>query len=191
VRRRPVRKGGGVLRGRLGGCCAGRVQPWGGDQRRPVDRLDPQLRRRLRLSPNGQEAYVKAPNNDYQAGNTGAHFGGPGISDLGQGIALEGDTLAVGAFYESGGAAGPVVADASSAGPGAVYVFRRTGATWMSQKYLRASVPRPSSWFGGTVALAPDQSLFVGAEGESSNAKGVNGNQADASLTLAGAVYVY
>ena len=159
-----------------------------------------------------QEAYVKAPNNGWMVGSGGPvpgpgtwtggpHFGGPGIRDLGNAIALVGDTLAVGGFYESGGEAGVhEIAPASNpandapplgsiAGAGAVYLFRRTGTKWTSGQYVKASLPRSSSWFGGTVALAPDGVLFVGAEGESSSAKGINGNQTDSSLTLAGAVY--
>jgi hypothetical protein len=161
-----------------------------------------------------QEAYVKATNNGWMVGSDtpvpgpgdwtgGPHFGGAGIAELGRGLALDGDTLAVGAFYESSGASGisktaPAVVppgtgppQGSIAGAGAVYLFRRTGIVWKPREYVKSSLPRSSTWFGGTVALDSDGRLFVGAEGESSNAIGVNGDQTDPSMPYAGAVYVY
>jgi hypothetical protein len=161
-----------------------------------------------------QEAYVKATNNGWMVGagfpvpgprdwTDGPRFSGAGIADLGGGLALDGDMLAVGAFYESSGAAGilqkaPAVVPIGAGPPpdsipgaGAVYLFRRTGTLWKPQEYVKAPLPRSSSWFGGTVALDPDGRLFVGAEGESSSASGVNGDQTDLSMPYAGAVYVY
>ena len=62
------------------------------------------------------------------------------------------------------------------------------------QAYLKASNSDgglfPSDQFGTSVAVSGD-TVVVGAFGESSNATGVNGNQADNSATQSGAAYVF
>ena len=122
-----------------------------------------------------QEAYLKPSNN-----RAGAAFG---VS-----VALQGDTLAVGALYESSNGSGPANTGAPNAG--AVYVFKRTGTTWAQQAYLKASNARAGAEFGTSVSLS-GETLAVGAESESSSATGVGGNQADASAAGAGAAYVF
>src|SRR6267142_1888270 len=58
--------------------------------------------------------------------------------------------------------------------------------------YIKASNAKKDDQFGFTVALSGDgNTMAVGATGESSAAKGVNGNQADTSMAGAGAVYVF
>jgi hypothetical protein len=125
---------------------------------------------------------------------------------FGQGVALSSDglTLAVGAGGEASNAVGVNgnQADASSPGSGAVYVYSLVGGTWSaSPAYVKASNTRTGQGFGGTifnlnngtpVALSGDGStLLVGAAAEQSSATGINGNQADVSLTNAGAAYLY
>jgi hypothetical protein len=73
---------------------------------------------------------------------------------------------------------------------GAAYVFVRNGTTWSQQAYLKASNTGASDSFGGSVAVSGD-TVVVGAPGEGSSATGVNGNQADNSVTGAGAAYVF
>ncbi|MGC1378892.1 MAG: hypothetical protein WA821_21855, partial [Anaerolineales bacterium] len=125
-----------------------------------------------------QQAYVKASNTDY-----GDWFGWS--------VALSGDTLAVGAYYEDSRATGANgdQADNSAPNAGAVYVFTRSGATWSQQAYVKASNTYPSNWFGWSVAVSGD-TLAVGALGESSNATGVNGDQANNLALSSGAVYI-
>jgi hypothetical protein len=73
-----------------------------------------------------------------------------------------------------------------------VYVFIRSGSTWLQQAYVKPSNTEGGDFFGGSVALSADgNTLAVGAVGEDSNAIGVNGNQADNSSSGAGAVYVF
>jgi hypothetical protein len=126
-----------------------------------------------------QEAYIKASNT-----RAGAQFG---VS-----VALSGDTLAVGSYGESSHATGvngdPT--DTSAYSSGAAYVFTRAGTTWSQQAYLKPSTTRIYTYFGISVALDGD-TLGVGAYGESSKATGVNGDQADASMSYAGAAYVF
>jgi hypothetical protein len=130
-----------------------------------------------------QQAYLKASN--AQAGD-----------QFGFAVALSGDgnTLAVSANFEDGGAAGinGSQADESAAGAGAVYVFVRNGGTWTQQAYVKASNVGEGDRFGYSLALSDDgQTLAVGAIGEDSVATGMTGNQADNSAEQAGAAYVF
>ncbi len=110
-------------------------------------------------------------------------------------LSVDGSTLAVGAIYEASNALGidGNQADNSAAIAGAVYVFERGGMNvWTQQAYVKASNTGAYDYFGFDVALSGDGStLAVGACLESSNALGIDGNQADNSATNAGAVYVY
>jgi hypothetical protein len=112
---------------------------------------------------------------------------------FGDAVALHGDTLAVGAPSESSNATGigNDQTDVSATGAGAVFVFQRTAATWQQQAYVKASNTRAAARFGTSLALASNgDTLVVGSPYESSNAIGVDGNQADASMPNAGAVYL-
>ena len=124
-----------------------------------------------------QQAYLKASNTDAE-------------DNFGIAVTLAGETLAVGALRESSNATGVNgnEADNSSPSAGAAYVFTRTGGVWTQQAYLKAS--NTGNLFGYTVALAGD-TLAVGAPLESSNATGVNGNDADNNAPHAGAVFVF
>src|SRR6478736_10195155 len=72
----------------------------------------------------------------------------------------------------------------SSGSPGPIV------AQLVQQGYLKASNTNADDLFGFNVALSGD-TLVVGAPQESSNAIGVNGNQADTSAPNSGAVYVF
>src|SRR5439155_12794664 len=137
-----------------------------------------------------QVAYLKASNTEM-----GDHFGNGGTLE-GHSVALSGDgnTLAVGAPYESSGAKGinGNQNDNSLYSAGAVYVFVRRNGTWTQQAYIKASNPGQSDKFGYVVSLSQDgNTLAVSAPGEASAAKGVNGDQNDNSIPNAGAVYVF
>jgi hypothetical protein len=97
-----------------------------------------------------QQAYLRASNSD------------PG-DQFGYSVALDGDTLVVGASSEASKATGingdPT--DNSFFGAGAVYVFQRTDTTWSQQAYIKSSVT-PSHLFGNAVALSGNI-LAVGA----------------------------
>lgn len=126
-----------------------------------------------------QEAYIKASNT-----RAGAGFG--------TAVSLHGDTLAIGSWTESSGATGvnSDQGDTSAPESGAAYVFVRNGTTWSQQAYVKASNTRSLARFGNSVAV-DGNTLAVGSAGESSNAKGVNGNQADTSAPGTGAAYVF
>ncbi|MBI5363776.1 MAG: FG-GAP repeat protein [Planctomycetes bacterium] len=126
-----------------------------------------------------QQAYLKAS-------NTGS------IDQFGHSLAISGDTIAVGAVGEASNATGVNgnQLDNSASGSGAVYVFARSGTTWSQQAYVKASNPDVGDTFGRSVAVS-GSTLVVGAEGESSNATGVNGNQANNASGRSGAAYVF
>lgn len=134
------------------------------------------------------EAYVKASNTE-KSDNFGA-FVAAG-SDILHSVALDGDTLVVGAAREDSNAIGGEDNN-SAADSGAVYVFTRTGETWTQQAYVKALNTGQSDHFGTSVALSGD-TLAVGAYKEDSSAIGVNevGGQDKNDATDSGAVYVY
>lgn len=96
-------------------------------------------------------------------------------------LSADGNTMAVGAENQS------VVR-----GPGAVYIFVRTGGAWEQQARLEASNAVAGDYFGAAVSLSADgDALAVGAPGDSSNATGVDGDQSDTSALRAGAVFLF
>ena len=140
-----------------------------------------------------QVAYIKASNAEAYD-----HFacGGGNQGHTGTSIALNGDgtTMAIGAAFESGGAAGVNgnQRDNSVYASGAVYVYVRQGDSWTQQAYVKASNPGQSDHFGSSVALSRDgNTMAVAAHWEASGATGVNGNQNDNSIPQSGAVYVF
>ncbi len=111
---------------------------------------------------------------------------------FGTSVAISGDTIVVGALAESSSATGingdPSVRGATHSG--AAYVFVRSGTTWTQQAYLKASNTDSFDNFGCSVGIDGD-TIVVGAQGESSKATGVNGNQSDNSAGSSGAAYVF
>jgi hypothetical protein len=75
---------------------------------------------------------------------------------------------------------------------GGAYVFVRAAGQWSQQAYIKAFNPRENDQFGWAVAISRDgNTIAVGSHLEDSGAKGVNGDQSDASTEDSGAVYVY
>jgi hypothetical protein len=137
-----------------------------------------------------QQAYLKASNPSMNA-----EFGHAVV------ISADGNTVAVSAFWDPSKATGVNgdQADQSIPQAGAVYVFTRRGATWSQQAYLKASNTGEAGTadsfadgdqFGFSLAISDDgNTIAVGAHSEDSS--GLNGNQLDNSMQLAGAVYVF
>ncbi len=134
-----------------------------------------------------QEAYVKASNN-----NAGDYFGYE--------VALDGDTLAVGAYPEDSNQTtitndnSTASSNNSNADSGAVYVYKRTGTTWAQEAYIKASNNGVVDRFGYEVALDGD-TLAVGAMDEDSNQTTITNDNSTASSNNSnansGAAYVY
>jgi hypothetical protein len=99
-----------------------------------------------------QVAYIKASNTDVN-------------DQFGVSLALDGDTLVVGALYEDS-ASGGINGDQSSnaaADSGAAYVFVNKAGTWVQQAYLKGGdSPSENDFFGTGVAIAGD-TIVVGA----------------------------
>ncbi len=128
-----------------------------------------------------QEAYLKASNTDAE-------------DRFGSSVAIFGDTVVVGAQYESSdgtGVNGGAQTDNSREDAGAAYVFTRSGTTWTQEAYLKASNTDAGDRFGQVVDISAD-TIVVGARSESSNGTGVNSASQDNNFALrSGAAYVF
>jgi hypothetical protein len=105
-----------------------------------------------------------------------------------------GNVLAVGAQLEDSTARGINGAqnDNTAQESGAVYLFARSGATWVQTAYVKGSNTEAYDEFGSAVALDRNGALMAaGARGEDSAATGINGDQADNSAQESGAVYLF
>ena len=131
-----------------------------------------------------------------KASNTGMNdaFGGA-IS-----LSADSNTLAVGATSEDSNANGISTdgsgeANNSAPSSGAVYVFSRSGNSWIQQAYIKASNTGAGDYFGRAISLSANgNTLAVGATGESSNSTGISTDgtgETDNSTTDSGAVYVF
>ncbi len=98
-----------------------------------------------------QHAYVKASNAEAS-------------DSFGAAVAISGDTMVIGAPWESGGGPGVNGDQASNSLPasGAVYVFVREAGVWTQRAYLKASDPTAGSRFGSSVAIEGDR-IAVGS----------------------------
>jgi hypothetical protein len=126
-----------------------------------------------------QEAYIKASNT-----NAGDYFG--------YSVAIDGDTLLVGAVGEDSAAMG-INGDESSnslSQSGAVYVFTRTAGVWSQEAYIKASNTGSNDYFGYRVAINGNQAI-VAAMLEDSDGMGVNGVQANNNSPDSGAAYLF
>ena len=127
----------------------------------------------------------------------------------------DGSLLAVGATGDASNATsinGDTTQHIDYANTGATYVFRKTGATWAQEAIIKPSTLTrhagvglisngngtydiqitDGGQFGNDVSLSQDgTTLAVGSFRESSNAKGINGDQGDTSVERAGAVFVF
>ena len=92
-----------------------------------------------------QQAYVKP-----SAINGSEHFG--------YSVAIAGDTMVVGAPFDSSNATGVngEQTNAAAFGSGAAYVFVREGTNWSQQAYLKASDTSAFAEFGSSVAASGD-----------------------------------
>ncbi len=126
------------------------------------------------------QSYIKGSNNEYED-----RFG------TSVALAADGNAVAIGSPSEDSSALGVEGNETldNALGSGAAYVYRRSGATWSQQAYVKASNTDASDTFGASIALSSDAAaLVVGATGEASNS---DTNQNDDSAAAAGAIYLY
>lgn len=130
-----------------------------------------------------QEVYIKASNTSMTD-----RFGGAVC------LSADGAQLAVGASWESSSARG-IGGDPFDWGTdegGAVYAFTRTGSRWAQGAYIKASNTGAFDTFGASVSLtASGAQLAVGAPFESSNARGIGGDESNDLKSRSGAVYAF
>jgi len=99
---------------------------------------------------------------------------------FGAAVAVSGDTVVVGEPQSS----------TPDGGGGAVHVFERSAGTWRESVRLEATHPGNGDEFGGALALDGDL-LAVGALGEDSAARGIDGDPSSDGAEKSGAVYVF
>jgi FG-GAP repeat len=127
-----------------------------------------------------QQAYLKANDPDDTD-----HFG--------KSVAIDGDTIAVGAPEEDSDSDGvdSDATDDSGFQQGAVNVFTRQSDSWTQTAYLKASQSFRAAHFGSAVAVS-GTTILVGASGDRSMSTGVNSSDVqDAQGFSAGATYVF
>jgi hypothetical protein len=116
--------------------------------------------------------------------------------NFGYRVAVSGDgtTMAVSAIGEDSIATDidGSQTDDRAADSGAVYLFVRSGETWVQQAYIKASNTDAFDAFGSSLALSSNgDTLAVGATGEDSAASGIDGDQTSDLASNAGAVYLF
>jgi len=130
-----------------------------------------------------QHSFLKASNSKYSAA-------------FGYSVSLSGNgtKLAIGAIGEMSAATG-INGDQNTGveiGAGAVYLFNFDGDDWQQEAYIKASNTDASDSFGSRVSLnQAGNILAVSAPDESSDATGINGDQANNRLSYSGAVYMF
>lgn len=108
---------------------------------------------------------------------------------FGTAVAIDGDTIVIGAPFEDSGSTGVngIQDDLTGPGSGAAYVFTRSGGVWTQQAYLKASNTGDGDAFGHSVSVSGG-TVAVGARAEDS---GIVGVETDNSALTSGAVYVF
>lgn len=131
-----------------------------------------------------KQAYLKASNTQAE-------------DIFGASVAIDGDTIAVGAGLEDSAATGinGDESDNNAVNSGAMYVFVRSGTTWSQQAYIKASNTGSEDRFAGigaghSIDIEGD-TLVASAYREDSSATGVNGDGSNDNALTAGAVYVF
>ena len=93
---------------------------------------------------------------------------------FGHSVAISGDTLVVGAYFEDSDSTGidGNESNNSADNSGAVYVYTRSDdSSWEKQAYIKASNTMEDNYFGYSVAISGD-TLVVGAYKEDSKGHG-------------------
>ena len=113
------------------------------------------------------------------------------LDRFGISVAVEKDTIVVGAPHEDGSSDRVNGADDDlSEDSGAAYVFVREGAEWSQQAYIKATNAEPGDEFGSDIAISGD-TLVVGAPREAGGDPGIDGDVDDNTYPGSGAVYVF
>ena len=112
---------------------------------------------------------------------------------FGGSVSVSGNTIVVGATGEDSddiGVGENGTHNFFAPDSGAAYIFERNNTIWDHTAYVKASNTDAEDAFGGVVAVS-GLTVVVGAEEERSNATGVNGDQSNNDVSVAGAVYAF
>lgn len=114
------------------------------------------------------------------------------FDQYGYSVAVDGDTVAIGAPGDAGCGRGvdPAPGDRSCSTTGGVEVWRGEGERWSRLSRIKSPHPDPGDRLGASVALAAT-TLAVGAPGEASCGRGEAADPTDDGCRHAGAVFVY
>jgi hypothetical protein len=83
------------------------------------------------------------------------------------GLSADGNTLAASAYDEDGSARDINGAqDRGRRGAGAIFVFTRSGGTWLQQAYLKASNAETGDSLGYAIAISQDGNTIAGGAGD-------------------------
>jgi len=75
---------------------------------------------------------------------------------------------------------------------GAVFVFERKPTSWELRSLIKPNVAYEGTRFGAQVAFGDNQRILaVGATGDASAARDIDGNQADTTAPDSGALWLY
>ncbi len=131
----------------------------------------------ITIDPIAQQAYLKAHQVSAE-------------DRFGWSVAVSGDTVVVGAYQEDSSTTGVnSTPNEAAAGSGAVYVFARSGTTWVQQAYLKAHQVSSGDAFGVSVAVSGN-TIVAGAFGEDSSTTGANSSPNELASN-AGAAYIF
>ena len=110
-------------------------------------------------------------------------------------LSRNGNMLAIGdPFSVASGAGVSPTAVAGDAPRGAVYLWKRSDASraWTLRSVVKSPNPDTRDYFGESLSMCGSgAALAVGADGEDSKARGVDGDRTDNSAVDSGAVYLY
>jgi hypothetical protein len=96
-------------------------------------------------------------------------------------IAISGDTIAIGEASRP---------DSLSMLNGSLHVFDRTGTSWERTNTFTAPLPRGFDYFGSSIVLTPSY-LAVGCNGDSSAARGLQGDMGGTGQPYSGALFLF
>ncbi len=128
-----------------------------------------------------EQAFLQA-----STGESNDRFGGS--------VAINQDTIVIGATDESGSAIEVNGFDDNDSvdyyAAGAAYIFERTGTNWEETAYLKSSNTDDQLYFGNAVGVS-ENTVVVGCRFDNSDTNNINGDQYNQSAPSSGAVYVY
>ena len=142
----------------------------------------------------GSSGWVAEPAFTYLSGQPNLQSGFSDKFALSLAVSTDGKFIAVGdplnKYAGTGALHTPVTT--GSVQSGAVFIFERKASSWDLRSLIKPNVSYEGERFGGTVALGDNQRILaVGAIGDASSARDIDGDQGDMSAPQSGALWLY